>query len=137
MQLQPAGQWHEFGQRRQTGVLANLKERPWGVVFPVLAVGALVFSILLGRQKKWKRAFQASMAFIVAAIGNAMFGVFPNVLPARIAERSLSAAAAATNEAGLGMGFIWWIPGMLLATGYFVHTYRRLPKHISIDDLDH
>ncbi len=121
----------------QPAMLANLKERPWGVVFPVIAVGTLVYSQVLVRQKKWKRAFQLSMAFIVGAIGNAMFGVFPNVLPARIAERSLSAAAAATNEAGLGMGFIWWIPGMLLATGYFVHTYRRLPKHISIEDLDH
>lgn len=121
----------------QPSMIENLKSRPWGAVFPVVAVGALVYSQILVRQKQYKRAFQLSMAFIVGAIGNAMFGVFPNVLPARVPERSLSAAAAATNDAGLSMGFLWWIPGMLLATGYFIHTYRKLPKHITVDDLDH
>ncbi|MFO0618311.1 MAG: cytochrome d ubiquinol oxidase subunit II [Polyangiaceae bacterium] len=120
----------------QPAMLANLKARPWGSMFPLIAVGSLVVSQLFARRGEWKRAFQASMAFIVGAIGNAMFGVFPNVLPARVPERSLTAAAAATNDAGLSMGFVWWVPGMLLATGYFVHTYRRLPKSLSVADLD-
>lgn len=121
----------------QPTMIANLKAWPWGAVFPAIAVGALVASQILVRRKQWKRAFQASLVYVVGAIANAMFGVYPNVLPARVASRSLSAAAAATNDAGLGLGFAWWIPGMLLATGYFVHTYRKLPKRLTLDDLDH
>jgi len=93
-----------------------------------------VVSQLFVRRSQWKNAFRASMGYVLAAIGNAMFGVFPNVLPARVVERSLTASSAATDASGLALGFTWWIPGMLLATAYFVHTYRKLPATVTMED---
>jgi cytochrome d ubiquinol oxidase subunit II len=37
---------------------------------------------------------------------------------------SLTVSNAAAPLYGLKVGLIWFIPGMLLATSYFVYTYR-------------
>ena len=34
------------------------------------------------------------------------------------------------------IGLVWWVPGMLLVTAYFVHTYRRFSGKVSLLDED-
>ena len=59
-------------------------------------------------------------------LAGAAFGVFPYVLPARPdAGLSLTIHNASTSAYGLTVGLMWWIPGMLLALGYVVFTYRH------------
>jgi hypothetical protein len=35
------------------------------------------------------------------------------------------------------IGFAWWIPGMLIAAGYFVFTYKRLMGKIKLGEMMH
>jgi cytochrome d ubiquinol oxidase subunit II len=37
---------------------------------------------------------------------------------------SLTVYNTAAARYGLGVGLIWFIPGMLLTTAYFIYTYR-------------
>jgi hypothetical protein len=32
------------------------------------------------------------------------------------------------------MGLAWWMPGMLLACGYFIYVYRMMPAKFSVHD---
>ena len=61
-------------------------------------------------------------------MGNAFFGIFPNILPARIPENGLTIWNAATSPYGLKVALCWWVPGMLLTTGYFIFMYSRMPR---------
>ena len=92
--------------------------------------------ILLLRQNRSGLAFLASATYLIGMLTSAVFGVYPYVLPARIAERGLSLYDAAAPRYGLRIGLYWWIPGILLAIGYFVFIYSRLPKTISVQDND-
>jgi cytochrome d ubiquinol oxidase subunit II len=120
----------------QPQLLVNITHRPWGAVLPIAAGISLAVAKRAATRGRWTFAFRASCAFLASAFASAAYGVFPYVLPARIAERGLTADAASTNDYGLRVGFLWWIPGMLLATFYFVRMYRRLPAKISAADLD-
>ena len=41
--------------------------------------------------------------------------------------------AAASAEPGLRVALLWWVPGMLLVTGYFVFLYRNFAGRIEVD----
>ena len=57
---------------------------------------------------------------------SAAFGVYPLLLPAGTDPAlSLTINNAAAGSYGLGIGLAWWLPGMLLASGYAIFTYRR------------
>ena len=57
---------------------------------------------------------------------SAAFGVYPYVLPSnQVDGPGLTIYNTATSQYGLAIGLVWWIPGVLLATGYFVYIYRR------------
>jgi len=99
----------------------SLRERPWGYVFPLLAVAGLIVM-------KWTdglRAFLGSCIFIVGMLTSVVFGVYPDVLPSNgDPNLSLTIYNSAAPPYGLSVGLMWFIPGIALATGYFVYTYR-------------
>ena len=65
---------------------------------------------------------------------SAAFGVFPYVLPARPDPAlSLTIHNAATAGYGLKVALAWWIPGMILALGYFVFVYRHFAGKVRLD----
>jgi len=45
-------------------------------------------------------------------------------LPARDSAYSLTVDSAKAGPYGLKVGLIWWVIGMILATGYTVFVYR-------------
>jgi|SRR5579871_426951 len=95
--------------------------RPWGYIFPLLAVaGLFAMRILTGL-----RGFLGSCAFIIGMLTSVVFGVYPLVLPA-VGDPALSLTIhnAAAPLYGLQVGLVWFIPGIALAAGYFVYTYR-------------
>ena len=69
---------------------------------------------------------------------SAAFGLYPYVLPSNGNQAfSLTVHNAAAASYGLGIGLVWFIPGMLLACGYFVYTYRSFSGKVKLDGQDH
>ena len=110
--------------------------RPWGYVFPLLAVGGLIgMGALRGRAMG---AFLCSSLFIVGMLTSAAFGLYPYVLPSSTDPRlGLTVYNAAAAPYGLKVGLAWFIPGMLLTTGYFVYTYRSFAGKVALEEEGH
>jgi cytochrome bd ubiquinol oxidase subunit II len=112
--------------RVQPHVPTALSHRPWGYVFPLLALAGLIsVRVFLARAGDWK-SFLASCAYIVGMLTSVVFGLYPLVLPASTDPAfSLTVENAKAGDYGLRIGLVWWILGMILVTGYFVFTYRH------------
>jgi cytochrome d ubiquinol oxidase subunit II len=122
----------------QPNVRESLAARPWGLVFVGLAVAGVVGAHVLRKRERAFQAFLASAAYLYGMVALAAIGIYPYVLPGRNPSRGLTIYDAATWKTGLVMGMYWWIPGMLLACGYTVYVYWRMPATFSVrDELDH
>ncbi|HUI81277.1 MAG TPA: cytochrome d ubiquinol oxidase subunit II, partial [Bryobacteraceae bacterium] len=103
----------------------HLKEsfglRPWGYVFPLVAVlGLSMMKLFSGL-----RGFLGSSVFLTGMLTSVVFGVYPLVLPSNgDPALSLTIDNAAAAPYGLSVGLIWFIPGIALAASYFIYTYR-------------
>ena len=106
-------------------MLTNLVDPLWHVIFPLLAVGALVWLALAQRRGDWGRAFAGSAAFIVGLLTTMAAGLYPYILPAHEGRpHGLTAQAAAAGDDALRTALVWWPVGMALAAVYFVLAYR-------------
>ena len=106
-------------------MLTNLTDHPWRLIFPLLAVGALVVTIVAQRRGDWGRAFAGSSLFLVGLLTTMAAGIFPYVLPAREGDPyGLTAHGAAAGQNALETALVWWPLGMVLAAVYFVYAYR-------------
>jgi cytochrome d ubiquinol oxidase subunit II len=108
----------------QPRIFASFNERPWGIVFPLLAFAGLVGMGYFNFKKQDLSAFFSSCAFIVAMLASSAFGVYPEVLPAVNPAYSLTIYNASAGQYGLTVGLIWWCIGIVLAIIYFTLTYR-------------
>jgi cytochrome bd ubiquinol oxidase subunit II len=115
-------------------VYSSFTQRPWGIIFPLLALAGLVGSILWNMRGKDLLAFLASGAFIVGLLASAAFSLYPNVLPAVNPANSLTITNASGSLYGQTVGLVWWIIGIILASIYFVFTYRLFWGKISLAD---
>ncbi|NUO48717.1 MAG: cytochrome d ubiquinol oxidase subunit II [Polyangiaceae bacterium] len=113
-------------------------ERPWLLVFPIASAVAIAMCGLEITRGRHERAFYASSAFLVAMLGSASATLYPRLLPSAPGAPSegITVMNAATSQYALGVGLYWWIPGVLLATTYFVRNYRRLPRRLRLEDLE-
>lgn len=110
-------------------MLTNLTDHPWRLIFPALAVGALVAMIVYQRADQWLKAFIASALFIVGLLTTMAAGLYPNVLPAHDNKPfGLTVHNAATGHHALVIALVWWPLGMLLAAAYFIFAYRMFFK---------
>ena len=108
----------------QPAILVHFRSWPWAAVFPLLAIAGLVgVRWAMSRQDELK-SFLASACYLTGMLLSVVFGLFPMVLPARNAEFSLTVANSQASSYGLKVGAVWWLFGMILATGYFVYVYR-------------
>ncbi len=106
-------------------MLTKLGDHPWTLVFPLLAVGALIAQLAYQRRGEWLRAFMASALFIVGLLTTMAAGLYPNILPAHDGSpNGLTIDDAAAGSHALRTGLIWWPIGMTLAAVYFVYAYR-------------
>jgi cytochrome d ubiquinol oxidase subunit II len=110
--------------RVQPKVPKNLSAMPWGYIFPSLAIAGFVGVRIFLARRDSLRSFLASCAFLVGMLTSVVFGVYPDVLPARNPAYSLTAQNVKAGEYGLKVGLIWWAIGMALAAIYFVRVYR-------------
>ncbi|MGC1684671.1 MAG: cytochrome d ubiquinol oxidase subunit II [Candidatus Acidiferrales bacterium] len=111
----------------------GLRARPWGFVFPVLAVAGLLGVLWFERERDELKAFLASCAYIIGMLTSAATALYPYVLPAATnPSYGLTVYSAHGPEHGLRVGLVWWIIGMALATGYAVFTYRRFAGKVDV-----
>ncbi len=116
----------------QPQIWTNFTARPWGFVFPAIALAGLIGIRMFGNELK---AFLASCAFIVGMLTSAAFGVFPYVLPANNGTTfGLTIYNTAPADYGLKVGLAWWIPGMILAGIYTTFVYRKFSGKVRLDE---
>ena len=110
------------------GVQPHVKDSfsrwPAGYVLPLIAAVGLVGVKLSMRRDDEKLGFLSSCAYLLGMLTSVVFGVYPDVLPARDPQYSLTVTSAKAGAYGLKVGLAWWCVGVLLATGYFVFVYR-------------
>jgi cytochrome d ubiquinol oxidase subunit II len=110
----------------QPHLKTSFADRPWGYVFPLLALAGLMGIRMLDRRREGLDAFLSSCLFLAGMLASVAFGLYPDVLPSNgDPALSLTAANSAAAPYGLRIGLLWFIPGIMLAAGYFVYTYRN------------
>ncbi|MGA7926375.1 MAG: cytochrome d ubiquinol oxidase subunit II [Candidatus Sulfotelmatobacter sp.] len=121
--------WSSF--KLQPHLQASYSARPWGYIFPVTAVAALIGIIVLRRNES--RAFYASCTYLVGMLASVAFGLYPDVLPASTnSALSLTVENAEAADYGLKIGLVWWSVGIILVIIYFVMVYRRFAGKVSV-----
>jgi cytochrome bd ubiquinol oxidase subunit II len=123
--------------RIQPQVLENFTTRPWGLLFPLLAVTGMAGVFYELRRRDERKAFFASCAFLMGMLTSVVFGVYPMVLPARNPVYSLTVTTAKAGDYGLTIGLAWWILGIILAAGYFTYVYRSFAGKVVVDKDSH
>ncbi len=106
------------------GLLINFGARPWGFVFPLIAVAGLLAVRFFGSRDRDGSSLVASGFFLAGMLASSAFALYPNVLPATDGANSLTVSNAAAPPYGLAVGLAWWVVGMALAVIYFVLIYR-------------
>jgi cytochrome d ubiquinol oxidase subunit II len=121
----------------QPQVKENFTTWPLGLILPLLAITGLAgvqFELIQGDELK---AFLASCLYLAGMLTSVVFGVFPMVLPARNPIYSLTIDSAKASAYGLRVGLIWWIIGIILATGYFIYVYRNFAGKVALEKDTH
>ncbi len=112
----------------------NYLHYPIGFLIPLVVFGSLVVMLLATRSGKEKQAFVASSVYITGMLVGAVFALYPVVLPASTDPAlNLTIYNSAAGAHGLLVGLAWWIPGMLIALGYFVFVYRTFRGKVQLE----
>ena len=120
--------WASFGLQPHLG--ERFGTPSWGYIFPALAAAGLLFTRLL----KGRAAFWASSLLIGGMLASAAFGLYPYMLPSNDDPAlSLTIYNTAASRYGLGVGLVWFIPGIALAAIYFIYTYSKFAGKIPAD----
>jgi cytochrome d ubiquinol oxidase subunit II len=121
-----------FSFRLQPNLNTEFEVRPWGYIFPLLAVLGLAGMYVFSARRRDLASFLSSCLYLVGMLTSAAFGVFPYVLPSNVEpEAGLTVSNAAAAPYGLYIGLAWWIPGMLLAALYSAFIYRRFAGKVT------
>jgi cytochrome bd ubiquinol oxidase subunit II len=92
----------------------------------LLPLAAIAIGVAGWFAKQDRTRFLASCGFIVAMLVGAVLGVYPYVLPSNgNPQLGLTIYNASAAPYGLSIGLRWFIPGIVLAAGYFFYVYRH------------
>lgn len=116
-------------------LLMSFRERPWGFVFPLLAIASLAGILWFTRHARAGAMFAASCAYLIGMLTSVVFSLYPAVLPSSLnADGGLTIANAKAADYGLKIGLVWWILGMALAGGYTIFSYRSAAGKVCVQD---
>jgi cytochrome d ubiquinol oxidase subunit II len=115
-------------------LLESFSERPYGYVFPLVAIAGLAGMVFFNFKGNERAAFLSSSAYIVGMLTSTVFGVYPRVLPAVDPANSLTIQNAASSDYGQAVGIVWWTIGMVFAAVYFIVIYRLFRGKVRMED---
>ncbi len=115
----------------QPQVYTSFTQRPWGIIFPLIALLGLLGAGFFNLLKRDLPALLSSGTFLLGMLSSAAFSLYPIVLPAVNHANSLTINNASASQYGLTVGLIWWSIGIVLAVIYFIITYRRFSGKVT------
>jgi len=115
----------------QPQVYMSFTQRPWGIIFPLIALLGLLGAGFFNVLKRDLPALLSSGTFLLGMLSSAAFSLYPIVLPAVNHANSLTINNASASQYGLTVGLIWWSIGIVLAVIYFIITYRRFSGKVT------
>ena len=118
----------------QPHIALSFISRPWGFIFPIIALVGLVGMGYSSIKQRDVAAFLCSGAFILGMLTSSAFGLYPLVLPAVNPANSLTIDNASASQYGLTVGLVWWIIGMILVAIYFILTYRLFRGKVQLTE---
>jgi len=108
--------------------------RPWGFIFPVTTLASLAGVRVLNRAGRDSAAFLCSCAYVLTMLAAAAFGHYPYLLPSiNVTREGLTIYNASASSYGLRVGLIWFTPGMVLVTLYFLFAYRNVGERLGTE----
>ena len=122
--------WVLFGDVAGT---ENFRTFPWLGAFPIIAILSLVATGIFLRLQTLKLAFAGTsltIAFLILTVGA---GLFPNLVPADVAENSLTIADSASEKTLLIM-FVVALLGVPLVLLYHFLVYRAFAPKTTLDE---
>jgi cytochrome d ubiquinol oxidase subunit II len=113
----------------------NYSHHLWGFIFPLLGLLGLSGTYFYRTREGDTKAFLSSSAFIGGMLASTAFGLYPKVLPASTdPSYSLTIYNTSAQSYGLSVGFVWWLIGIVLASGYFIYVYRAFRGKVKLQD---
>ena len=118
------------------GVMHNYDAHPIGLLVPIVVFASLAVMLWAApkAEAQEKTAFLASSLYIAGMLVGAVFALYPVVLPARDPKFDLTIYNTAAGSHGLGVGFVWWTLGAILAVAYFVFIYRMFRGKVQLGE---
>lgn len=115
----------------------SFRDRPWGMIFPILALTGLFGIKWFNRAQQDGMSFGSSCAYLVGMLTSVTFSLYPNVLPSSLNPfQALTVANSKATDHGLKIGLIWWVIGTVLASGYTIHIYRSYAGKFSVREAE-
>jgi len=112
-----------------------MNTEPVSYLLPLTALVGIGSSRVFMVRGKELPAFLGSAAFLVGMLLSVVFGLYPMVLPAAgDPAASLTIYNASGPAYSLQVALFWWIPGMMLVTGYTVFIYRQMAGKVALDE---
>lgn len=115
-------------------LLDNYYAMPIGWVIPAAVVGSLAAIKFFNSKGNDKAAFLSSSVYLAVMLGGAVYGLYPNVLPALDPAHSLTVHNAKAGAYGLSVGIVWWVVGIIIALGYFTFLFRTFKGKVAMDE---
>jgi len=110
---------------------AGFRARPWGFIFPALAIAGLGGIRWFLRSGKESMAFIASCSYILGMLTSVALSLYPTLLPASTNPAyGITVGNAKAGDYGLRIGLVWWIIGMALASAYTIYVYRGFSEKV-------
>jgi cytochrome d ubiquinol oxidase subunit II len=115
-------------------LLTRFGDQPWGVIFPLAALGGLALAGHANSRGQERAAFLASSLFLLGLLAATAFSLYPDVLPGIVPANSLTIHNASAGDYGLKVGLVWWIIGMILAATYSIIAYRLFRGRVGMPE---
>ncbi len=115
-------------------LLENYYVLPIGWLIPLAVIGSLVAIKLFNARGSERNTFLATSVYLAMMLGGAVFGLYPNVLPALDPAYSLTIYNAKAGDYGLGVGLVWWSIAIVIALGYFTFLFRTFSGKVAVED---
>ena len=114
-------------------ILDNFYSYPVGWLIPFTVAAALAAIKYFNAKGQDRPAFLASSVYLAGMLGGAVFGLYPNVLPAVDPANSLTIYNARAGSYGLSVGIVWWCVGIIIALCYFTFLFRTFRGKIAVE----